>query len=121
MEVLIRPAGDEEVNDLGTRLWDEAALDAMIEHLASLSRSTCAPLSCPWRARRPRRRRGRRCHCSGFGFHSRTSLCAFAICAEVISAATVFRMSSAFFAPLAVAKLSHLYAVTLSFGAPRPK
>jgi len=52
------------------------------------------------------------CRRSGFGFHSRTSLCAAAICSEVILAATLSRRSTAFCAPLAAASVNHLCAMT---------
>jgi hypothetical protein len=47
-----------------------------------------------------------------FGFHSRASLCASAICAGVILAATTFLSLGASFSPAAADKLNHMCAVT---------
>jgi hypothetical protein len=47
-----------------------------------------------------------------FGFHSRASFSASAICAGVIFAATISRRITASVSPLAAAKLNHMCAVT---------
>jgi hypothetical protein len=47
-----------------------------------------------------------------FGFHSRASFCASAICAGIILAAVLSRNSIASFAPAAAAKFAHLWALT---------
>ena len=51
--------------------------------------------------------------CTGyFGFHSRASFCASAICAGVILAATLSRCLTASASPLAATRLNHMYACT---------
>ena len=55
-----------------------------------------------------------------FGFHSRASLCASAVCAGVMRRAIRSRKAAAPSLPCAADKLNHMYARTLSWGTPRP-